>query len=190
MTDHEVTFHEGTHTYGIDGEPVPSVTQVLKEAGIINTKFYTAWGRHRGSTVHKAIEFHAQGVLELNSIDPKIRGYLDAYERFLLETKYEPVEIERLVYSVAGRYAGTLDQIGKIGREKIMPDFKTGPPAPANGLQLTGYADAYQEETGEYVSKLMGVHLQIDGRYKIKPYIADFSTWRGALRVAWWKREN
>lgn len=189
--EHVVKFDERDHTYTLNGVRVMSVTQVLQQAGLVDTRFFTEYGRHRGSTVHRAIQLLAEGDLDPESIDPKIGGYLDAYERFRAETGFEMKEAERVVCSVSGQFAGTLDQIGKFpGNTMSIIDFKTGTLAPATGLQLTGYASAYQEETSHFVDRLVGVQLMINGRYKLKPYIADFSTWKAALQIAWWKREN
>ena len=92
MTDHTYRFDEADHTYHIDGVEVVSVTQALKECGMIDTKWFTEWARHRGSTVHKCLEFMVKGTLDLNSVDPKIQGYLDAYERFRDDTQFECTE--------------------------------------------------------------------------------------------------
>jgi hypothetical protein len=189
MTD-AVQFEEETHTYTVGDVPVISVTQALVEAGLVDTKWFTDFGRRRGSAVHKAIEFMLDGSLDLNSIDPKISGYLDAYRAFAEDTGFEVLEVERKVWSPTRRYAGTLDQVGDLNHRRAIVDVKTGKLEPATGIQLTGYADAYQEETGLVVSKLIGLQLNVDGTYKMKQYIVDFSTWRAVLQVAWWKREN
>ena len=190
MTDIPVELEEESHTYTVDGVQVISVTQAMKAAGLVNTEFCTEYGRRRGTAVHKAIHFLVEGSLDLNSIDPKIQGYLDAYQLFQAETEFEPLMVERRVWSPTRRYAGTLDQFGNLNHRRALIDVKTGKLEPATGIQLTGYADAYQEETRELVAKLIGLQLNIDGTYKMKQYIVDFPTWRAALQVAWWKREN
>jgi hypothetical protein len=190
VSNHVVDFEPRTHTYGIDGVPVISVTQVLVEAGIIDTKWFTTFARHRGSMVHRAIQFRAEGVLDLNSIDPKIQGYLDAEQRFIDDLGFVCEESERIVYSASRGFAGSLDQLGHTPGYRCIVDYKTGPPGRPTGIQLTGYADALKEETGEYVDRLLAVQLMVDGRYKLFPYRANFKVWRGALEVAKWKREK
>lgn len=187
---HVVEFDEETHTYTAGDVPVISVTQALGLAGLVDTKFFTDFGRRRGSAVHRAIEFLVDGSLDLNSIDPKISGYLDAYRAFAEDTGFEVLEVERRVWSPTRRFAGTLDQIGNLNGRRAIVDVKTGKLMPVTGLQLTGYADAYQEETKQLVSRLIGLQLNVDGTYRMKQYIVDFSTWRAVLQVAWWKREN
>ena len=107
-----------------------------------------------------------------------------------LVEEYEPIEVEKRVCSVTQQYAGTLDHYCRLKGEKAIIDVKTGKLDPVVGLQLTGYLDALKEETGEFVRKIVGVQLNVDGTYTPKTYVADFPTWRGAVRCAWWKREN
>lgn len=47
-------FVEETHSYFWNGDRVPSITQVLVEAGIVETEFCKQSGTDRGSAVHLA----------------------------------------------------------------------------------------------------------------------------------------
>ena len=190
MTDPGVEFEEEGHAYTVGGVRVISVTEALEAAGLVDTKWFTDFGRRRGSAVHKASQYLIEGSLDLNSIDPKIQGYLNAYQAFASDTGFKPLETERRVWSPTRRFAGTLDLLGNLDNRFAILDTKTGKLMAVTGIQLTGYADAYQEETQLIVSKLIGLKLNIDGTYKMRQYIVDFSTWRAVLQVAWWKREN
>jgi len=191
VAGHECHFDEDAHLYTIDGEEVVSVTQALVESSMIDTKWFTEWARHRGSTVHKVLELKIKGTLDLNSIDPKIQGYIDAYDRFLEETSFSCDQVERSVWCPSQGFAGTLDQIGtfRSGRRAIV-DTKTGALQWQTGIQLTGYADGYQQETGEFVDRLVGLQLNVDGTYGTKSYPLELLDWRAALRVAWRKRRK
>lgn len=188
MTFPTYRFDEASHTYYIDGCEVLSVTQVLVEAGIIDTKWFTVQGRHRGSTVHKCIELLVKGTLDLNSVDPKIEGYLDAYRLFVNDTGFECDEVERRVWSPSGGFAGTLDQLGGIKGGTAIVDTKTGALLRPTGVQLTGYASGYQQETGTFVDRLIGLQLKPDGTYSMKVYRPEFEVWKACLKIAWWKR--
>lgn len=179
-----------THTYTINDREVPSVTQVLVEAGIINTKWYTEWSRHRGSTVHKCLEFSVKGTLDLHTVDDRIAGYLDAYTNFCGDTGFVCEEIEKHLWSRQGQYGGTLDQLGKTPKHSAIVDTKTGPLSDATGLQLTGYWKMVYELTGAYPDRLIGLQLNVDGTYRTRIYKPDSLTWISCVHVAWWKREH
>jgi len=185
-------FIEESHTYYMDDVPVPSVTQALVDAGIINTEFFTAWGRMRGSAVHKATELYDQDDLNEETLDPAISGYLEAWKRFRREFRLEIEEIELEMYHPGSKYAGTLDRagVGHNGKDRVIVDIKTGVLTRAVGLQLTGYADLYQEMTGKIVNKIYGVQLKEDGSYRMRMDPLDFATWRGVLAVSQWKNER
>ena len=185
---HECHYDEADHRYSIDGCEVISVTQALVSAGIIDTKWFTEWARHRGSTVHKCIEFMVKGTLDLNTVDPRIQGYLDAYQKFVDETGFVCDQVERQVWSLMGQFAGTLDQIGNINGKTAIVDTKTGALLRPTGLQLTGYASGYHDETRMFVDRLIGLQLKPDGTYSMKPYLPEFEVWRACLKIAWWKR--
>ncbi len=187
---HDCQFDEADHRYSIDGQEVISVTQALVETGMIDTKWFTEWAKHRGSTVHKCIEFMVKRTLDLNTIDPKIQGYLDAYQLFVDDTGFECDEVERRVWSPSSRTAGTLDQIGRIKDKTAIVDTKTGVLQWQTGIQLSGYSDLYHQETGVFVDRLIGLQLNLDGTYRIKPYLPEILEWRAALRVAWRKRRK
>ena len=188
---HECHFDEDAHLYTIDGEEVVSVTQALVESSIIDTTWFTEWARNRGSAVHKALEFKIKGTLDLNSIDPRIQGYIDAYDRFLADTDFKCLEVERHVWSPKDRFAGTFDQLGSFrNSHRAIVDTKTGALQWQTGLQLTGYADAHTQETGSIVERLVGLQLKVDGTYNMKTYPLELLDWRAALRVAWRKRRR
>ena len=182
-------FEETDHIYYMDDVPVPSVTGVLKDAGLINTDFFTEWGRSRGSVVHKATEFYDEGDLNEEELDPLVVGYVEAWKKFRREFEFEIHEMEKQMYHPTARFAGTLDRVGLIRGDRAIADIKTGQLTPVVGLQLTGYADLYQAETGNIIQKLFGVQLKENGTYAVKTYILDFAAWRAALTLAHWKRE-
>jgi hypothetical protein len=188
---HDCHFDADAHTYQIDGVEVVSVTQALVESSMVDTKWFTEWARHRGSTVHRAVELLIKGTLKLNSIDPRIQGYLDAYERFRDDTGFECFETERRVWAPTKGFAGTLDQLGAFrGATTAIVDVKTGALGWQVGIQLSGYSDGYHLETGNNVDRLVGLRLKVDGTYTMKRYVPEHLDWRAALRVAQRKRRG
>jgi hypothetical protein len=190
-TSERLTFDEEQHEYRLDDVVIPSVTQVLKSAGIVDDRWFTEWARDRGSAAHKMLQFYDEGDLDMSSVDPRLRPYLDGYLNFLNETRFKPNHIELPVVSLLYGYAGTLDRQGVMnGGNLAIIDIKTGKPSRATQLQLTAYQEAFFELYGVWCPDLYGVHLDEDGGYRVSRYANDKDTWRAALAVAKWKERG
>lgn len=164
------------HKYTLDGRPVPGVTQVLKEAGLVNADWATQWHLERGQAIHAAAEYIVRGTLDWSTVDERIRPYLDALQKFLKDSDCELATAapELFVHSARHRYAGRLDLVAKVFGEWTVCDWKSGAVGPA-GPQTAAYEMAYREERG--ITKLLkriAVQLKPDGKYKMKE-LADFS---------------
>jgi hypothetical protein len=177
----------------MDDYPVPGVTNALKDAGIVDTTWFTEWARDRGSKVHRITQYYDEDDLDESTVDPRLMGYLDAWKRFRREYELEIQAVELEVYHPTAMYGGTLDRLAfttlKGQRHLTILDIKTGKVERATGLQLTGYADAYTAMTGEFIGRIIGVQLMQDGRYKMTPFPLDFMTWRAVLTIANWQKE-
>jgi len=161
-----LTFEESTHTYTLDGQEIPSVTQVLKAEGFINTDFIDPWYAERGTAVHKATELFDLGTLDESSLDPRIVGYLEAWKKYRRDTGYtpDPDMIERRMYHPTLKYAGTIDRPGL--------DIKSGSPEPWHVIQAAGYEDLMLANTDDVSRGWSMIYLKEDGTYKVKPYSA------------------
>jgi len=193
-------FRDADHTYWLEHREVPSVTTIIQRAGLINTTWFRDHHRGRGHAVHRAAELVDQARLDPGSVDDQIRGYLDAYEQFLVDHCPEWIEIERVVYSRDYGYTGTLDRVGRLhihGTRSELPalvDLKTGSRQPTVSLQLAAYAQAYREETDQLCSRY-ALYLQPTGRYRLEPFEAagfmgDLTVFLSALNVLRWKERN
>ena len=121
-----ITYDPAAHAYTVNGRPVPSVTQVLADTGIIDTRWFTEESRQRGTAVHAACEFLDEGDLDESTIDPIAVPYLDAYRGFLAEHRPEIVSVETKVHSEVYRYAGRLDRVVIMNGIASVLDIKTG----------------------------------------------------------------
>ena len=186
----ELIFTPETHNYTVDGRPLVSVTQCLCYSGVVDTTWYNDWGRERGSAVHKAIEYHNDGDLDYDSLDPNIVGYFDAYLKFKEQKRWFPSESELHVYDSVRGFAGTLDALGIMKNLVTIVDFKTGPLTRAVGLQLSGYAIALKATWGTVARQLVGIQLKIDGTYKIKSYPFEPKVFLATLEVSRWLNSN
>lgn len=179
-------FHESTHTYELDGQELPSVTQVLQSEGFIDARWFTDYSRERGTLVHRIIQYHLNGELDENSIDPALHGYFDAWKKFEKETGYKAHTIEKPMASEQYRFAGTPDNIGHLVDETLL-DVKTGAILPWVAIQLA----AYEILCGSKV-KRVAVHLKEDGTYCLKEFKnrQDRQLFLSVLACYQWKQNN
>lgn len=192
MTVAALEFDPAEHRYTVNGLEVPSVTTILKDAGMVDYSFCQEFARERGSAAHSAIHFALEGDLDESSLHPMLVGYVAAARQAVADMKLEIVAVERRVFSRSGHFAGTLDLGARLQKKLAFFDWKTGDPPPATALQLAAYADAWYEETGELVSHRYAIRLFHDGRYVVIPYTDrhDIVRFRAAVTVAAWRKEK
>lgn len=129
-------FDQASHTYYGDDKVMPSVTQILKAAG--KTGYYRGTkARDRGTAIHEATE--TWDALEIMPNDPEIVPYIQAWQKFMEQTKATILESEQAVYHQELWYAGTFDRILEIYGERILLDLKSGAKAPWHRIQLGAY---------------------------------------------------
>jgi hypothetical protein len=177
-----LTFDEEKHEYRVDGHIVPSVTQIIKWAGLIGSQWYTEEARDIGTEVHLATQYcdDPEYDVDLDELDDRVRPYVEAWIRFRDETKFWPNGIEaRYCFSVDGnRYAGTLDREGRMFGAFCVIDIKTGQPESWHQIQTAAYASM-----GDYELHRVAVYLSSDGKYKLERHTdnADYDAWRSLL---------
>jgi hypothetical protein len=158
------TFDEKTHTYAIDGNPVPSVTQIISE--IVGVAWTAApWYLERGKAIHKCAEFIIKG--KEFKFDDRLAGYITALKSFFKIVKPELIGCEQVVYSQTYRFAGTLDLGCKIGGVKTIIDWKHSIDKNRIPLQLGGYSVALKEMTREEFNHGIGVQIKEDGTFQM-----------------------
>ena len=155
-------FREATHEYRINGQPVPSVTQTLKEAGLINSTWFTPEAALRGQHVHTACALWDKGELDTCALDPVLVPYLEAWQKFRKESGVTPAIIEEPFYSLEHGFAGTPDRAWLDGKHWVIADIKSGPLPDWLTLQLAGYSILVNAFSG------MGVELRDNGSYCVK----------------------
>src|SRR4051812_31758875 len=73
-----LAFDPVEHRYWLDDRPVPSVTQVLAGAGLVDYTFCREWARERGSLVHKAIAIELREGLDWTTVPEEFHPYISA----------------------------------------------------------------------------------------------------------------
>lgn len=158
-------FDPKTHSYSIDGRPVPGVTSVLRD--LLPGWTASDWHLQRGRAVHACVAMIARGQTFIH--DPQIEGQVQAAERFFRETRPQVLKVEYPVYSRQYQYAGTLDLVALLAghTRRVLIDFKASLTETVP-YQCAGYGVALREQDPALgVSYGIGVELRADGTYRM-----------------------
>lgn len=191
----DIFFDPATHTYLVDGQKVPGVTEILaplhRSYGKINQSVLDQAAR-RGTAVHEALE-----MLDLGmdfEVFPETAPYIMAYQEWLDVYRPSWIGIEKTVFCEEGWYAGTLDRIGYLnGGDKLnIVDIKTSQPTKealvSVCIQTYAYASAYDNSVP---IERWGLFLKSDGtwrfqnctEYEKKYGFFGWDVWRMLLRT-------
>lgn len=171
-----IQFIEDTHTYLLDGNPVPSVTEILKPLTDLSRvpQDTLEYKRSLGKAVHKAIELYERQDLDVDTLDKDAMPFFEAWLKFKAETGFRALLTEQVVWSAKLRYAGTLDILGTrdggVEPTELLDAKCVWTMGPATGPQTFGYALALQESHGIKVKKRGGLQLLRDGTFRFFPY--------------------
>lgn len=191
-------FRRSDHTYwaghpDTSGIRLDGCTTILKEAGLINTKYFTDAAAESGSFIHSAFEYYDRPdlVLDETKLDPKIQKYLVGWKKFTEECSPIWSEIEKPLFDPSLGVAGTVDRVGslvlpgKTRRPRVVVDIKSGQSQRWHSLQLACYAH------------LWGRHLQLSGATDIqrtsRPFVDRFAVYvtsRGTYKVVQYKDQT
>jgi hypothetical protein len=182
-----LTFDEAAHAYHIDGQPVPSVTQALDRAGLINKEWYTPESRARGKAVHLATQLEDEGRLDWLSLHPEVEPRVYAWNKFKSDTGFQIIHCERIVCSFIHNCAGGFDRLGVFPNRSgaALIDIKSGKVEDWAGKQTAGYAIMIHELTG-IMPKRYGLELKADATYRLRPFheYSDLLGFLDALKKA------
>lgn len=167
MKQSDLTFEPSTHTFRLGDRVIPSITQILQAQGLINTDYFTLEGRERGRLVHLACQFYDEGCLDWKTVDPRIVGYVRAWEKFRRESHFNPDASEVPLYSETLLFAGIPDRWTRLYEKRQIVEIKTGVIAPWVALQ-TAAQDLLINDSR--YSERMAVQLKPDGNYTTKQF--------------------
>lgn len=200
-----LTFDPATHSFTLDGLPIPNVTGVLAPLVDHDTSYYMYLesARRRGIAVHEATERYdrLRGALKSawrpddNSMAEVVAPYLAAWQKFLDDTGFEVHSIEELVASKRHRYAGILDRLGVLNGRRAVIDIKTTAAIkPVMGIQLAAYQAAYNEgrlKAEQYPQRFV-CQLRKDGNYRLEEFRdrADMTVFLALLTLYSWKQRH
>jgi hypothetical protein len=138
-------FDSASHVYTLHGVKIPSVTQVLQEAGLVGLddvprEILEAKAK-RGRRIHEAVEEHSKG----NEVpDAWMYPEIEAWDAFCREYGFTSKHQELISCDEILKVGFTIDQIGyfKDGR-RVIVDLKTGTKKIADVIQIAAYGLLY-----------------------------------------------
>lgn len=188
-----LTFDEPTHTYQLDGQKIPSVTTIIKSAGLIDTTWFNEAATWRGSVVHRCCELDCKDKLDESTVDGGARGYLAAWRNWKIDTDFHSVSIEQIACHHDLFYAGTPDRIGYVGGVPCVIDIKTGPAQKWHAIQLAAYKMFLGSAGRSY--RRFGVSIHEDGtytqtEYPVQALPVDWAAFQSCLNIFNWRKIN
>ena len=196
-----VQFDEATHTYtDRDGINIPSVTQVLQCAGLVDYSGIDPEVLNRkawiGTQAHRATQFLDEGDLDMDSVHETVKPYVQAWENFKNESGFKPLvgeaERPRIVMINGMRYAMTADVTGTINGKQFVIEKKCASQEEVWWkVQLAAYEQGIRSEDKIHRMR-MAVKLGPDASYRAFNYgdVLDYQMFGWALGIEWWKRSN
>jgi|ERR1051325_11029741 hypothetical protein len=187
-----LTLDKELHIYRYGDQLVPSVTEILKGAGLVDDRWFTEQGRWRGSVVHLACWYDDQGDLDEQSINEEVMAHVRAWRKFRAETGFTPTSIEEPIFNELMSYAGTPDRVGGLGDGRpCVADLKSGASSKTTRYQTVAYA-ACLPSPRKYTR--MEVRTMANGNYSLKvfppsDYQKDIATWASIVDMYHLRRE-
>ena len=203
----KLIFYDDVHRYEVDGEEMPSVSQISRFASrevygeISQYKLDNAC--ERGSAVHKATEILDK--YKECEVTEDIETYLRAYVQFKKDFGVgDYVAIEKPLASENLKFAGTIDRILLITKEfadKVLEICKVDLSKQVGKLaiidlksssvvqkvlakiQLNGYQKLVEENKIGEVGALFILHLEKNNKYKLMPFDINDTLFMSCLNL-------
>lgn len=176
MSD-ELVFREEDHKYFLNGEEIPSVSELTRFLAreVYGEADPIALDRaaEKGTAVHDALQtLDEKGEVEVPS---EYDGYIQAYLKFRAEHNVEWREIEWMVHT--DKYAGRIDRYGYVDGKPCIVDFKTTSRiSKAHEVLYTAAQNLYWMAVNDkQVDMLYVLQLKNDGNYKFIPLSFDYN---------------
>lgn len=187
-------FDKSAHAYTVNGQAVPSVTQVLAPLEILDgiPQAVLERARVRGQHIHEAMALLVRDDLDWSSLDPDLMPYIEGGKRFLEESGAVVIASEMRVACPLIRCAGTLDLLAHWRDADSLIDFKATATVPATvGPQTAAYERLYQAMHSCRPKKRYCVQLK-PGDYKVHPLTdpADWIVFQSCLNIYHWRSKN
>lgn len=177
-----LVFNAEEHRYTLDGEELPSVTEICRFLQVDIAANAKPWLRDQaadlGSRVHTWCMVHDYGDLDLGDVEQDALPYVEAYIGFCRDYKPQWELIEHPMGNVELGFAGTLDRFGVIDGRPALLDIKTTSKLHKEALsaQLMGYSLLLGKE-GLLPEICYGLRLDKHGCYDLVEIAPDYDAW-------------
>ena len=170
-------FDPSEHAYSLNGETIPSITQMLAQCGFIKDEFYTEEAAARGTLVHSlTAQFDLGAITAPQAIECIWKGYVLAYcgPQKSFHTTYRPqilsVEVARC--SPQYRFGGRPDRTVKLWGVAGVLDLKTGGKAEWHKIQtaLQAILVAPELRLPPTAVARTSLYLKKNGKWKPDPH--------------------
>lgn len=165
---------------------LPRVTDILRDAGLVDTSFFSDYHRDRGTAVHAACVLLSEGELAWETVADACHARVMGFNKFLEEMKPEVIAAEEEVVNEELGYVGHLDFRMNINGKSWVIDVKPPSQYPWQRIQLMLYCMCFVRPW-----KRGGLHLQDNGDYRLIEHTDDRTDRKVALcaiTIANWKR--
>ena len=147
--------------------------------------------KDRGTTIHSVIEMWKQSQRQIKGLPEALRGYADAFYKWVDQENVEILDQEKTVFSLVHKTAGTLDLRVKLGKSKrkMIIDSKTSEKGvwyPETQLQLSAYWDMLEEEA-DGIAVLV---LDPKGNFNYKEFDQNVEAFLAAKTLFLWKNPD
>ena len=162
-----IAFDPETHQYTTpDGTVIPSVTQRIKDAGLLGSaaKFYSPESAARGTAIHQACADRDHGLDVAAFARGEHGGYLTSYIKWCDAIQPIWTSIETPRYSAKYGTAGTADRVGTFhDGQPLVLDLKSGGRASWHSVQLALY-DLLHDDLPPRKRRRIVLYLRANGR--------------------------
>ena len=184
---HPFRFESVTHSYVLDGQRVPSITQMLKQCGLVDDRWWTDASRERGTHVHTLTAMYDLGALtDVPGCTSRYKGWLQAHVLALgiLQPELLQVEVPRVhpIYQFGGRPDREIKYQGRVGVLEVKSGAEEPGHAVQTALQCLLVAPIYHLPPQSLVR--LCLYLKADGWFRVLEHVAvgDFIEARKVIK--------
>ena len=181
----QLTFFDDKHVYEINGQKIPSVSEIMRFASREVYSGIDQWrldnAADRGTRVHDAtLAIDANGSAD---VDADIALYAEAYVGFLKKFHPHYIASELALADTHRWFAGRLDRCAIINKKCVLIDIKTSARIETRLVQaqLTAYAWLWERNRPEKLDELYVLHLMGDGQFRFRRIERDDDYWKALL---------
>ncbi len=171
------------------GEAYPHITGLLKVAGLVDDRWYTAESRDRGSAVHRLTtdyDLGAFGREDVATINSKYKGWLAAHVKAMDMIRPQWRHIEEPFVHQTHLYGGRPDRVGLVYGAVSLMEIKSGDVEKSHPIQLALQAILVEPEVKLPAETLprYGLYLKANGKWRVETFVnrKDFDVARRIIR--------